>query len=80
MCESKFVGADGTRGVICGPHRSFTAAQKRSGAQYVMNVYNNFFRGTPIIPSVSLLSWALASSIIHISESLATNNYGIYFH
>ena len=57
LCESKFVGADGTRGVICGPHRSFTAAQKRSGAQYVMNVYNNFFRGTPIVPSVSLLSF-----------------------
>ena len=57
FCESKFVSADGTRGVICGPHWSFTAIQRRGEVQYVMNAYNTFFNGTKLVASISLLGF-----------------------
>ena len=62
FCESKFVGVDGTRGVICGPHWSFTAMQKRGGVQYVVNAYNTFFKGTNLVESTSLLSFKCDSN------------------
>ena len=63
LCESKFVSADGTRGVLCDPHATFTAIEKKFASQYSRKVYNNSHRlhevelGTPLKPSLSVLGF-----------------------
>ena len=42
LYESKFVGIDGTRGVISGPHPSFTATEARYGNQHTRKAYRNW--------------------------------------
>ena len=41
LYESKFVGKDGTQGIISGPHPSFTATEARYGNQHTRKAYNN---------------------------------------
>ena len=60
--ESKFVGVDGSRGIIAGPHASFTAIEARYGNQYTSKVYicENVHKvniGTSIHPVVSVLGF-----------------------
>ena len=60
LYESKFVGEDGTRGIIAGPHPSFTASDVDYGSKYVSKAYNSsqIFEvnlGTVINPNIEML-------------------------
>ena len=39
LYESKFKSLDGSRGIICGPHRSFTDANMKVGSHVSMRAY-----------------------------------------
>ena len=62
LYESKFVGEDGTRGIIAGPHASFTAVEARYGNQYASKAYltatiHEVTLGNSLNPDINVLGF-----------------------
>ena len=69
LCESKFIGADGTRGVICGPHPSFTRLEQQLTSQYARKVYSSYRLhevqlGNSLRPSGSMLGFKANEDVV----------------